>query len=70
MGGVVVTAIGYDTGYGSVMVSLHWSNRSQMSVIVSNWSLQMTAGASIIAHVRMDMAWIIRSSGAREGWYS
>ena len=47
------------------MVSLHWPNILQTSLISSSWVLQVTAGISVIAHEMMDMVWMIFSSGVR-----
>ena len=36
-------------------------------MIALSLTLRVASGASIISHVRMDMAWMMRSSGVREG---
>ena len=66
VGGVDGTTLGTGTGDGRAMESIHWKNRSRSSVIASIWVVQVTMGASVIAHVRMNMACMMRSSGSRE----
>ena len=60
--------LGCVTGNAIEIVSLHWPNRLRRFVIASIWELQVNVGASVIAHVSMDMAWMMWSSGAREGF--
>ena len=47
------------------MVSLHWTNRPQRSAIASIWAFQVAMGASVIAHAKIDMPWMIRYYGLR-----
>ena len=56
------------TGDDRAMASLHWSNRSRRSVIVSSGSFRMIEDKSCIVHVSIDMEWMIRSYGVIEVW--
>ena len=67
VGGVDGSVIGAVTGYGRAMVSIHWINRSWRFLIASSWVLQVTTVASIIAHVSMEMEWMMQSYGLIEG---
>ena len=67
VGGGIIYNLVYCTGDRREMVSLHCTNILHMSVIASNWVLQVLVDTSSIAHARMDMAWMMRSSGVREG---
>ena len=47
------------------MESLHWPNILLGSMLALSWASQVTTGTSVIAHVRLYMTWMIRSSGVR-----
>ena len=68
VGGAGGATLGSGTGYFRVMVSINWPNLSWRLVIASSWVLKVTAGASVISHVRVYMPWIIRSSEVIEYW--
>ena len=67
VGSVYGTILGAGTRDGISMVSLHCPNRSRRSLIVSSWALQVTAGTSVESHLSMDMAYMMPSTGVREG---
>ena len=66
--GVDESTLGSVTGDVIEILSLHWLNRLRRSVIASILELHVTVGASDISHVRMEMEWMMWSSGAREGF--
>ena len=67
VGGLDGSSLGSGPGDGRSMVSHHWPNRLRRHLIVSSWAFWVTTSASIIEHVRMDMAWMMQSSVVREG---
>ena len=60
------TTLGYGTSYGRAVEYLHFPHIFQRSVIELTWLLEVSSGASVIAHVSMDMACMMRYFGVRE----
>ena len=58
----------YESVVGEGNLSRYWLKSRRSSSMAAIFELHWTTGASFMAHVRMFMACVKRSSGVIEGW--
>ena len=79
VGGMVGGAHGSRAGVGALVlgstgwavvapVALHFPKSDWMLEMASSWMLYVMSGRSEREHVRMERAWVVRSSRVQDGW--